>query len=120
MIDEFFDELWSERLEEVRAALDTESLDSASREERIEVLEELLSLHDFMPEVEAQTCSNGATKITVRECNCPFPAAVRATRKPCQRETEFLAEVLGSRPIRTSFASNRSETCVFDFLADEP
>ena len=118
LIEAFFDELWSERLEEVRATLNTKTLDSAPRQQRLEVLEQLLATHDFMPEIQTQTCSDGDTTITVRECNCPFPAAVRATRLPCQLETEFLAEVLGATVTRASFASKRSETCQFDFTVD--
>jgi predicted ArsR family transcriptional regulator len=113
----FFAELWSERLAECRDRLNTEELGAAPLQERLEVLEELLSEHDFMPVVDTRAGEDGAARVTVRECNCPFPAAVRATRIPCQLEAEFLAEVLGAQLQRTSFASKRSETCLFEFEA---
>jgi predicted ArsR family transcriptional regulator len=115
LVQGFFEELWSDRLAEYRHMLNAEENGSASLQDRLEVLEELLSTHDFMPVVDTRTGEDGAARVTVRECNCPFPAAVRATRSPCRLEAKFLAEVLGAQIQRTSFASKRSETCLFEF-----
>lgn len=115
LVQGFFEELWSERLVEFQDGLHAEELSSISFEQRLDMLEKLLSAHEFMPVVETRRSEDGAARVTVRECNCPFPAAVRATRIPCQLEMKFLAEVLGAQPLRTSFASKRNETCLFDF-----
>lgn len=114
----FFEELWSERLAEFQERLNAGDRGPSCMEVRLEVLEALLSHHEFMPVIETRPAEGSAESITVRECNCPFPAAVRATRIPCQLETKFLAEALGAKNRRATFASKRNETCHFDFVVD--
>ncbi len=84
---------------------------------RLSQLQKLLEQNDFMPRIERRARA-GEKLVVVRECNCPLPAAVRATNIPCRLEAEFLAEAVGGTPVATHVAANRADTCRFEFLVD--
>jgi len=104
----FFRNFWDERLEDVQYRLG--KLDPDDREGRLEVLERLLDEQGFMPEF-----SQGEQGLVIRECNCPFPEAVRRTRLPCRLEAEFFERVF-DRPIgRVSYIPDGSPACTYEF-----
>lgn len=118
LIKQYFTSLWTQRSHELEhiagAALDTLSL-----KERQDATLELLSRHGFMPELlpAAHDASNDDT-FTVRECHCPFPAAVRATRIPCRLERAFLSKALGVPVRAVQLAEKPGEGhCDFQFGA---
>lgn len=108
LVERFFEELWDERRR--RWKLDP----SAPLPEKVGKLEALLQASDFMPEIELAEDAHGGARVQVRECNCPLPAAVRATRVPCRLEGAFLAEMLGGRLRSAELAADRSGTCLFE------
>ena len=115
LITEFFTELWNAR---TRALLDDMGIEApmeASLDDRISALDAMLTQQSFMPEIRRTPCEDGSETITVRECNCPLPAAARASRVPCRLEVEFLAKVLGARPRSVSIARTRDGACDFEF-----
>lgn len=115
LIRHFFEELWSERRSSLLQSLGVNSFADSSLKERLLHLEELLEESDYMPSIERRRQGKGKL-VVLRECNCPLPAAVRATRIPCQLEAAFLAEVVGGEALETQLAADRAETCTFEFL----
>ncbi len=114
LVEGFFGELWEERRRRWKLN------EGTPLAKRVEVLDELLAASDFMPVVELVRSAKGKARVRVRECNCPLPAAVRATRIPCRLEGEFLADVLGGELRSADIARDRSETCVFQIELDVP
>ncbi|MEX0601384.1 MAG: transcriptional regulator, partial [Rhodothermales bacterium] len=104
----FFEEFWNERLREFRHRLSVATGDEASRSVR--VLDEFLSEQGFMPEIEV-----GDDGITIRECNCPFPEAVRHTRLPCQLEAQFFERIFSEEIGRVSYIPDGSPACTYQF-----
>ncbi len=115
LVRTFFEELWSERRRGLLSTLGTDTLEGTSLDARLAAVEASLVADHFMPMIERKSCSDGAEVVTVRECNCPFPAAARVSRIPCQLEIDFLSEVLGGKPKALSIASSRKGTCTFEF-----
>lgn len=115
LIKQYFSSLWTQRAHELEriagAALDTLTL-----KERQNATLELLGRHGFMPELLPSENNEDEETFTVRECHCPFPAAVRATRIPCRLERAFLSQALGV-PVRSvQLAENPGEGhCDFFF-----
>jgi predicted ArsR family transcriptional regulator len=120
LVTAFFEELWTERMTELLDTLGVPSLEAASLDERLVALEACLADKDFMPVIDRRPCVDGSQLVTIRECNCPYPAAARASRSPCEREIEFLVSALGARPRSLSIASSRKETCTFEFVVGPP
>lgn len=110
LVERFFSDLWTRRLELFERKLADGSLSVASRKERVRALEQLLEDTGFMPEI----TRDGAT-LTVQECNCPISAAARATRIPCKLEARFLQRVVGGELVHATFAARRTENCHFEF-----
>lgn len=111
-VERFFGEVWEERRERWKLR------EGAPLAERVAALEELLAANDFMPVVELVRSAQGKARVRVRECNCPLPAAVRATKIPCRLEGKFLADVLEGRLCSAQTARDRSQTCQFDIEVD--
>ncbi len=111
----FFEELWSERRSLLLEILNTDAFAKVSLKKRLRHLERLLEQSHFMPRIECSTRGEGRL-VVVRECNCPLPAAVRATKIPCQLEAEFLADVVGGSALEARIATGRADTCTFQFL----
>jgi len=76
----------------------------------------VLELHNFMPLLAVTSSPDGErVHVLVQECNCPLAAAVRATHIPCQLESAFLGEVLGSGPVKVVIATSPRQPCRFEF-----
>ena len=112
VVDAFFRDLWDERRAELAARL--EETNAESLPERLAVVEELLDQDGFLPEITADE-----QHVTLRECNCPFSAAVRATRLPCRLEAQFLEHALGRRLERVEYMPDGNAACVYQFSTDE-
>lgn len=115
LVSAFFTEMWAERMSELLEVLGTQDLSSADLAARLSAIEEVLAKGHFMPVINRGMGSDGAQIVSVKECNCPFPAAVRASRVPCKLEIDFLSRALGKRPISTSIATDPKGTCTFEF-----
>lgn len=116
LAERFFDELWQERTDQLRRALGDPR--RASLDERLDALVDLLDAGDFMPVVDLVNREDGGRRVRIRECNCPLPAAVRATRLPCRFEARFLADAVGGRVASARMASSRGDTCLFEIDLD--
>lgn len=118
LVDAFFTEVWAERTSDLLDTLGTTDLGSASLDARLEALETTLTDRNFMPVIDREPRPDGSEIVSLRECNCPLPAAARASRIPCRLEVNFLARVLGARPQSVSIASRRRDSCRFEFVVD--
>ena len=125
--EQFFDQVWSERAAQfealVRARIGGENPAdcdpyTAPLDVRMEALTEVLQQSGFVPRVEVQTGEDG-TRVQVSECNCPLVGAARATRIPCERETQFLARVVGVDP-EAEIHIERRTPCKFRFHVPLP
>lgn len=119
LIEEFFRRIWAERRETLLQDLGTGSFAQVSQKKRLSSLKVLLDESEFMPRIE-ESKEKGRRSVVVRECNCPLPAAVRATKIPCKLEAEFLEEVVGGRLTKAQVASNRAGVCSFEFRSEPP
>lgn len=104
LIEAFFERYWGERLREVQHRLGR----ADDEEARLEVLLEILREQGFMPE--ARRDEGG---LVVRECNCPFPEAVRRTHLPCRLEARFFRDVLGEEVRRVAYIPDGSPACTY-------
>lgn len=104
----FFEQFWAERLREIEYRFS--KLGAGDPDERLAVLEELLREQGFMPEVHQHE-----EGLVIRECNCPFPEAVKHTRLPCQLEAAFFEKIF-DRPVgRVSYIPDGSPACTYAF-----
>ncbi|MCB0719715.1 MAG: transcriptional regulator [Bacteroidetes bacterium] len=113
LIDTFFREYWSNRQADM--TLRTAALRPADHEGRVRVLSVLLEEQGFMPKISSD--ENG---IVVRECNCPFPEAVKQTRLPCRLEAAFLAHILETPVKRVSYIPDGAAACTYEFALANP
>jgi len=108
----FFEKFWAERLRDVEYRLST--LDPGDQKGRLEVLEQMLREQGFMPEVRQDE-----DVLVIRECNCPFPEAVKQTRVPCRLEAEFFERIFGKRIGRVTYIPDGSPACTYEFPGDK-
>lgn len=108
LLNDFFGRFWERRLREVKHRL--EHVEPGDLNGKLEVLEQILHEQGFMPEVQATD-----EEIVVRECNCPFPEAVKQTRVPCRLEAQFIEQVLQSEARRVSYIPEGSTACTYAF-----
>lgn len=94
LIQQYFTSLWTQRSRELER-LAGAPLDTLTLQERQTVVLKLLGQHGFMPELITDEDDANTTHFVMRECHCPFPAAIRATRIPCRLERAFLSKSLG-------------------------
>ncbi len=109
LLETFFAGLWAARRAEYQAELARGDGDALP--DRLRALSAVLERGHFMPRVS----HDGGCGVTVRECHCPLPAAVRATRLPCEMEARFLAGVIGAEPQSVRYASPEAPGCVYRF-----
>ncbi len=106
LIERFFDVFWNERRREF--ALRCEAEGATGLTDRARVLEDMLTDQGFMPEVVIQD-----DEVMIRECNCPFPEAVKHTRLPCRLEAEFFEEVFDASIGRLAYIPEGSPACTY-------
>lgn len=108
LVHAFFERFWEERLREYEFRLDAGPADDPMH--RLRLLEELLREQGFMPEVVVdEKC------LTIRECNCPFPEAVRHTRLPCRLEARFFERIFSEAVVRVAYIPDGSPACTYEF-----
>lgn len=105
-VQDFFKDYWQQRFQKFQDLLNERG--GKSKEDVQELLLEMLTEEGFMPEIEEH---NGT--LTVRECNCPFPEAIKATRIPCRLEAQFLKNVLKGDLERVSYIPDGETTCSY-------
>ena len=107
LVEEFFEAFWADRTREVKRRLAEAADDPAAR---LEVLAEVLRDQGFVPEIE-----HGEDELLVRECNCPFPEAVKQTRLPCRLEAAFYEAIFDDRIRRVSYIPDGHPACTYAF-----
>ena len=110
LVEAFFTTFWDARYDEARKRLS--EIDAQDRSGKLRMLEELLREQGFMPEVRS-----GSDGIVIRECNCPFAAAVTATRLPCRLEARFFERLLDTPASRVAYIPDGSPACTYEFPA---
>ncbi len=109
IVDSFFKKFWQNREKQFRTRLALEKKKTLAV--RIRVLTQILEEEGFMPTVE----TNSLNQITIRECNCPFSQAVKATKLPCKLEADFIQTALNTKALRVSYIPNGSSACNYKF-----
>lgn len=110
LVEAFFTRFWEARLREVEFRMADVAPDD--RAGRLAVLERVLKEQGFMPQIEAND-----RELVVRECNCPFPEAVKKTRLPCRLEARFFEQVLRHDAERVSYIPDGHAACTYVFPA---
>jgi len=108
LLEDFFNRFWAERTE--RVMQEFEASDVTDRAERLHVLKQILADEGFMPDI--NEC-DGA--VVIRECNCPFPEAVKQTRLPCRLEAAFLEAALDTALERVEYIPDGYDACTYTF-----
>lgn len=106
-VNKFFINYWDQRTQKFQQRLKAKG--KATPQLAQETLLELLQEEGFMPEIKRK--KDGS--VTVRECNCPFPEAIKATKIPCQLEALFLNKTLNTNFERISYIPAGSTTCTY-------
>src|SRR5699024_5642758 len=76
LIRQYFTSMWTQRERELET-IAGDALENLTLEQRKHATLELLQRHGFMPELIPDDESEDGNHFVVRECHCPFPAAVR-------------------------------------------
>lgn len=108
LVERFFSQYWEHRTREVQNRL--AAVEPGDVSTRLEVLRRVLQEQGFMPEIETV-----GEEVVIRECNCPFPEAVRATRLPCRLEARFFERVLRDEIRRVSYIPEGHAACTYTF-----
>ncbi len=108
LVQRFFEHFWDERLRDVR--LRVERAQPGDEDSQLAVLADVLREQGFMPEVKHE-----AGTILIRECNCPFPEAVKRTRLPCQLEARFFEQLFDDRIRRVTYIPDGFPACSYVF-----
>ncbi len=111
-LNDFFRKYWRGREQKFEERLKARRKSSIAAHE---VLFELLQEEGFMPQI---TKSRGI--VSVRECNCPFPEAVKATQIPCRLEAEFIKNALKTEMRRVTYIPAGSTTCTYVSKKSKP
>lgn len=106
LIQEFFVHFWAERRREFQHRLSHVGDDDL--EGRLKILEHVLQEQGFMPQIRSN--EDG---FEIRECNCPFPEAVRHTRLPCRLEAEFFRDLFQKQIDRVTYIPDGSPACTY-------
>lgn len=128
LLEAFFEKLWAERFDEFERELAARGGEPDDLIRRVAALEAVLIRSHFMPRLEVldggeverfdhELSATPPDALRLRECNCPFPAVVRATKIPCRMEVEFLSKVFGRKPSRARFIHQGHSACVYDFIS---
>lgn len=104
----FFERYWKKRREQFKTILGSLPSKKTNLEMRMKALHTLLESEGFMPQIERT-----GSLITVRECHCPFPEAIRATKLPCKLESDFIKWALKTVIKRTGYIPIGDSACVY-------
>jgi len=104
----FFKAYWSKRKNRFEEILRLSGAKTDIKS-RTNALHQLLTEEGFMPEIQ----HGPGGEFTVRECNCPFPEAIRATHLPCKLEFDFIRWALDSTVERTGYIPLGDNACTY-------
>jgi len=107
LVETFFEDYWDQRTEAVKQKL--QELASDDIDDKVETLREILEEEGFMPKITRED-----NRVTIRECNCPFPESVKETRIPCQLEEEFYEEIFETELQRVSHIPEGHSACTYE------
>jgi len=111
-IETFFKMYWAKRKEQFEAILRSLPGKKTGIGPRLHALRLLLETEGFIPQIEQSD-----SRITVRECHCPFPEAIRATQLPCKLESEFIKWALKTAVERTGYIPQGDAACSYSAQA---
>jgi predicted ArsR family transcriptional regulator len=106
LVEAFFEEYWDARTRAVKQRLHGEA--SNELDDQLEVLRAILEEEGFMPEIDCE-----GERITVRECNCPFPESVKQTKIPCRLERQFFETIFEAELDRVSYIPEGHSACTY-------
>jgi predicted ArsR family transcriptional regulator len=106
VVEAFFEAYWEERTQAVKERL--ERVADGDLGERLEILRSVLEEEGFMPVIDAE---DGA--VTIRECNCPFPEAVKETKIPCRLERSFFESLFETELERVKYIPEGHPACTY-------
>jgi predicted ArsR family transcriptional regulator len=112
LVETFFEDYWDARTQAVKQKLREAAADDL--EEKLEVLRSILEAEGFMPEI-----SRRGGRVTIRECNCPFPESVKQTKLPCRLERAFFEALFGSALDRVSYIPEGNAACTYEIAEGE-
>ncbi|MFW6053703.1 MAG: helix-turn-helix transcriptional regulator [Persicimonas sp.] len=106
LVDKFFQRHWEQYEQRLVAQIEAAGGDWRAR---IDVLGAFLSEQGFVPEIDRNAREDG-----IRLCNCPYRAAVEATRLPCRLERELIEKLTGRRATRTGYMLEGGPVCAYE------
>ena len=112
LVQTFFEDYWDARTRAVKDRLAEVAGDDLGRQ--LEVLRSILEEEGFMPDVRREK-----GRITIRECNCPFPESVKETEAPCRLEREFFERLFDTELERVSYIPEGKSACTYELAEDE-
>lgn len=110
-VETFFEDYWDARTEAVKQRLQDAAPDDL--DEQLDVLCSILEEEGFMPEVERED-----NRVTIRECNCPFPESVKHTKIPCRLERAFFEAVFETELERVTYIPEGNAACSYEMTVD--
>jgi predicted ArsR family transcriptional regulator len=117
-LETFFREYWQERLETARFRMRNVKDET---EAALNELARLLEEEGFMPEIDRDEVEDETSRfVTVRECNCPFPEAVRETKLPCELEVQFYENLFDERVERVGYIPDGDAACTYRIATRSP
>lgn len=111
LVEAFFETYWEART----AAVKNKLRDADALEDQLAVLHNILEGEGFMPDIHRDE-----GRVTVRECNCPFPESVKHTDAPCRLEEKFYETLFEAALDRVSYIPNGSAACTYEIEVDAP
>lgn len=108
----FFQQFWTNRRKQFESRLAGEK--DKSTENRLRILTQILEEEGFMPKVECLSSKH----LAIRECNCPYSEAVKATTIPCKLEAEFIQAAVGQAATRVTYIPSGASACSYEFIAE--
>jgi len=112
LVETFFEDYWEARTRAVKRRL--QEVESDDRDRQLEILQSILEDEGFMPDV-----SRDENRVTIRECNCPFPETVKQTKIPCRLERAFFEAVLETDIARVSYIPEGNPACTYEIAEEE-
>lgn len=113
-IEQFFEVFWEERLQKARNRMDEES--EKNMKIQLDKLMGFLEEEGFMPEFKTDQENS---KITIKECNCPFSEVIKETRLPCKLEAMFYQKLFDEQVERTSYIAEGDFSCTYEIPISE-
>ena len=112
LVKTFFEDYWDARTEAVKRRLRNAS--TGDVEAQLDVLRGILEEEGFMPDIERE-----GNRVTIRECNCPFPESVKHTKIPCQLERAFYEALFETELERVTYIPEGNAACSYEMIVED-